>query len=81
MKSENLKLLDIIVYGLLIIGAINWGLVGLLSFDLVAYLFGSMSVLSRLVYIVVGLAAAYDLVFIKAIWKRWNVHYHEPVNI
>ena len=42
---------------LTIIGGLNWGLVGAFDFDLVAYLFGPMSVLCRLVYIVVGLSA------------------------
>jgi len=41
---------------LVIIGAVNWGLVGLLQFDLVAALFGPASMLSRLVYALVGLA-------------------------
>ena len=41
---------------LVIVGAVNWGLVGLFQFDLVAALFGSASVLSRLVYSLVGLA-------------------------
>jgi len=77
---KSLKTLDIIVYGLLIIGAINWGLVGVFGFDLVAFLFGEMSIFSRLIYAVVGLAAVYDLVFIKAIWKRWDVHYSSPAH-
>ncbi len=42
---------------LTIIGGINWGLVGLFSFDLVAYLFGAMSILSRIVYVLVALSA------------------------
>ena len=41
----------------LIVGGLNWGLVGLFNFDLVGYLFGTMSVLSRIVYLVVGLSA------------------------
>jgi uncharacterized protein len=41
---------------LVIVGAVNWGLVGLFQFDLVAALFGPMSALSRLVYALVGLA-------------------------
>ncbi len=41
---------------LVIIGAVNWGLVGLFQFDLVAMLFGPASALSRLVYSLVGLA-------------------------
>ena len=42
---------------LTIIGGINWGLVGLFSFDLVAFLFGPMSILSRIVYTLVALSA------------------------
>ena len=42
-----------------IIGAINWGLVGLFGFDLVAAIFGGMSVLSRIVYVLVGIAGVY----------------------
>ena len=50
---------DVIMLVLLIIGGVNWGLVGLAGFDLVAFLFGPMSMLSRLVYIVVGISALY----------------------
>lgn len=46
---------------LLIVGGLNWGLVGLLGFDLVATIFGDMSLLSRIVYSLVGLAAVYVL--------------------
>ncbi|MFA5553652.1 MAG: DUF378 domain-containing protein [Phycisphaerae bacterium] len=75
MDTKGLKTVDIIVYALLLIGALNWGLVGLLQFDLVAFIFGAMTPLARIVYVLVGLAAIYDIVFLKAIWKRWNVHY------
>lgn len=44
---------------LVIIGALNWGLVGLISFDLVSALFGKKSATSRLIYTLVGLAAVY----------------------
>ena len=44
---------------LTIIGGINWGLVGLFSFDLVAFIFGPMSILSRIVYTVVALAGVW----------------------
>ena len=44
---------------IVIIGAINWGLIGLLNFDLVAFLFGSMTWLSRVVYTLVGLSGLY----------------------
>ena len=42
---------------LLIIGGLNWGLVGLADFDLVAAIFGEGSILSRIIYVIVGLAA------------------------
>ncbi|MGB9928091.1 MAG: DUF378 domain-containing protein [Methanosarcina sp.] len=48
---------------LVIVGGLNWGLVGLLDLDLVATLFGEGSALSRIVYILVGLAALYMIYF------------------
>jgi len=47
---------------LVIVGGLNWGLVGLFDFNLVAALFGDMSPLSRLVYILVGVSAVVQLV-------------------
>jgi uncharacterized membrane protein YuzA (DUF378 family) len=47
---------------LLIVGGLNWGLVGLLDFDLVAALFGYMTILSRLVYSLVGLSALWQFI-------------------
>lgn len=47
---------------LLIVGGLNWGLVGLFQFDLIAAIFGEMSVLSRIIYVIVGLAAIYAAV-------------------
>jgi uncharacterized protein len=44
---------------LLIIGGLNWGLIGLFGFDLVAWILGSMTIASRIVYSVVGLSAIY----------------------
>lgn len=55
-------LLDYIALVLLVVGGLNWGLVGLLQFDLVAALFGPMSLLSRVVYALVGLAAVWGIV-------------------
>jgi len=48
---------------LLIVGGLNWGLIGAFHFDLVAALFGDMSMLSRAVYILVGLSAIYVAAF------------------
>lgn len=44
-------------YVLVLIGALNWGLVGLFGFDLVAAVFGDMSVLSRIIYSIIGISA------------------------
>jgi hypothetical protein len=52
----KLKGLDWLALILVIIGGLNWGLVGLFKFDLVAAIFGEMSTVSRIVYTVVGLA-------------------------
>ena len=51
-----MKLLYNIALTLVIIGALNWLLIGLFSFDLVATLFGSMSLLTRIVYTLVGIS-------------------------
>lgn len=73
-----MKTLDLIIWTLLAIGGLNWGLVGLFNFDLVAAIFGEMSIFSRIIYTAVGLAAVYDIVAIKAIWKRWGMHFGTP---
>ena len=57
-----MRALNIITQVLLIVGGLNWGLVGALDFDLVAAIFGDMSALSRIVYCLVGLSALYQLV-------------------
>jgi len=56
--------LDWIALILVIIGGLNWGLVGLFNFNLVTAIFGDMTLLSRVVYIVVGLSALYTLVYL-----------------
>ncbi len=58
-----MKAIDNIVLVLVIIGAINWGLVGFFGLDLVAFLFGSMSVLSRIIYAVIGICGLYAISF------------------
>ncbi len=57
-----MKTLNIVTLVLLIIGGLNWGLVGAADFDLVAALFGPGSTLSRIVYCLVGLSALYQLI-------------------
>ena len=51
-----MKIIDKIALILVIIGAINWGLIGIFKFDLVATIFGKMSILSRIVYSLVGIS-------------------------
>jgi uncharacterized membrane protein YuzA (DUF378 family) len=65
------RTVDAIAYALIIIGALNWGLVGFFAFDLVAALFGEMTVLSRIIYALVGVAAVYHLLSLPAILRRW----------
>ena len=64
-----MKVLKIIAIVLVIVGGLNWGLVGLINFDLVAAIFGAMSSLSRIVYVLVGLAAIYVAVISKSLLK------------
>ncbi|MFZ5364519.1 MAG: DUF378 domain-containing protein [Patescibacteria group bacterium] len=59
-----MKVLNWIVMILVIVGGLNWGLVGFFNFDLVATIFGDMSIVSRVVYVLVGLSALYALLFI-----------------
>ncbi len=64
---RKFSILDWVTVVLVIIGGINWGLVGLFGFDLVAFIFGLMTVLSRIVYILVGLSAIYMIAIIPGI--------------
>jgi hypothetical protein len=55
----NTKGLDYLMLALVIIGAVNWGLIGFFRFNLVTFLFGDMTLASRIVYGVVGIAGLY----------------------
>lgn len=54
-----MKVLDYVILVLVIIGAINWGLIGFFRFDLVATIFGNMTAMSRIIYALVGLSGLY----------------------
>jgi uncharacterized membrane protein YuzA (DUF378 family) len=71
-KGGKMKKLDVIMALLLVVGGLNWGLVGLLNFDLVATILGNMSILSRIIYAVVGISALYQALQWKAMQRRWN---------
>lgn len=59
-----MRALDLTALILVIIGAINWGLIGFFNFDLVAVLFGTMSAFSRVIYALVGIAGLYAISFL-----------------
>lgn len=60
-SANKLSALGWVAMVLLIVGGVNWGLVGLFSFDLVAALFGPMSLVSRVIYALVGVSALYSI--------------------
>ncbi len=62
-RNMRNKALDSLALTIAIIGAINWGLIGLFSFDLVAFIFGNMSWFSRIIYALVGIAGLYIITF------------------
>ena len=64
-----MKYLRYTAYALVLIGALNWGLVGLFNFDLVAAIFGDLTIVSRIIYSLVG---------ISAIVTALMVHHCEP---
>ena len=68
-----MKSIDVLAAVLLVVGGLNWGLVGVAEFDLVAAIFGAGSVLAKIVYTLVGISAIYQAISLKAIQKRWNV--------
>ncbi|MBB3595864.1 hypothetical protein FHX08_006284 [Rhizobium sp. BK529] len=57
-----MKFINIFTLVLVIIGGLNWGLVGLFGFDLVAAIFGAGSAFARIIYILVGLSAGWQIV-------------------
>ena len=71
-----MKKLDVIAAALLLVGGLNWGLVSVAHFDVVAAIFGmkfgETSTPSSIVYALVGLAAVYQAVSFKAIQLRWR---------
>lgn len=71
-----MKKLDIAVAALLIVGGLNWGLVAIAEFDLVAALvgleFGETNAVSRVIYGLVGAAAVYQIAQQQAIRRRWS---------
>ena len=75
-----MRKIDIVSAALLIIGGLNWGLVAVANFDLVAAIFGldfgQTNVATRIVYSLVGLAAVYQLTQLRALPARWGARRH-----
>ncbi|MDD4332546.1 MAG: DUF378 domain-containing protein [Patescibacteria group bacterium] len=67
---NNLTKLDWVALILVIIGALNWALVGIFSFDLVAAIFGNMTVLARIIYTLVGISGIYLAVVSMRLARR-----------
>jgi uncharacterized membrane protein YuzA (DUF378 family) len=65
LKEIHMKLFDVVVTVLLIIGGLNWGLVGIFEFDLVQNIFGQ-GAFAQIIYTVVGLSAICKVIF-------WNM--------
>ena len=72
-----MRAIDVLSAVLLVVGGLNWGLVGIFNFDLVAAIagvsFGETNAFSRLVYILVAGAAVYQSIGLKSIQRRWGV--------
>lgn len=84
MEFKNInwkRVLDISVATVLVVGGLNWGLIGLFHVDLVAAVcggmnFGETNILSRVIYSVVGMAAAfasYQVISLRGLKNRWNM--------
>ncbi len=67
---KALKSIDVISTILILVGALNWGLIGLFGFNLVEAIFG-VNALTRIIYVLVGLSAIYEIVQLKGMQHRW----------
>ena len=80
-----MKKLDLLAIVLLIVGGLNWGLVALARFDLVATVFGlefgETNALTRIVYGLVGLSAVYVAAQVRAIPRRWASPSHSSSTV
>ena len=70
--TMGIKRIDVIAVVLILLGALNWGLVGLFRVDLVAAVFGT-TLLSTVLYVMIGLAGVFEVVQWQAIKRRWGI--------
>ncbi len=69
-----MKAMSLMAVVLLVVGGLNWGLVGVANFDLVATLFGAGSTLSKIVYTLVGAAAVFQALTLTSTLKQREAH-------
>lgn len=67
---KKLSAVEWIAVILLIVGGLNWGLVGLFNLDVVAAVFGDMATVSRIIYVLVGISAVYVLLISGKLGKQ-----------
>ena len=77
---RNLSTLDWVALVLLLVGGLNWGLVGFFGFNLVAAVLGDMTIASRLIYVLVGLSAIYVAVISPMLARQPTAEVHRPVH-
>jgi uncharacterized membrane protein YuzA (DUF378 family) len=70
--NSYLKGIDIFAAFVLAVGGLCWGAVGLFAFNPVEAAFGAMSPISRLIYLLFGVAALYEIIFYRVIQRRWE---------
>lgn len=70
IKGDHMKVLDIIAAVLLIIGGLNWGVMGVSDTNVISSIFGSQQVLLHIIYILVGLSAVYSIIQWRSICQR-----------
>lgn len=70
IKGDLMKVLDVVAAIFLIIGGLNWGVMGVSDTNVIASIFGSQQVLLHIIYIVVGLSAVYSIIQWRAICNR-----------
>ncbi|PIP21612.1 MAG: DUF378 domain-containing protein [Candidatus Nealsonbacteria bacterium CG23_combo_of_CG06-09_8_20_14_all_40_13] len=67
---NKLSTFDWVALIIIIVGAINWGLVGLFKIDIIKVIFGDMTIFARMLYIIVGLAGLYLLILSFKLGKK-----------
>ncbi len=71
------RILKYVVFALTIIGALNWGIVGLFDFEIISYYLGESTLLCRIIYTIIGLSAIFTATFAMIDCKKCNNDYYE----